>query len=95
MPFYWVMLIIAFGLLSVLTLSPIPLLVVVGLWALLQPVERPLRDEIEAAGKSPDLPPAPTSGMGCLTWVLWLFVVSAGVVMVVGLLGLVIVEGDM
>lgn len=93
MPFYWIMLFIAFGLLSVLTLSPIPLLVVAGLWALLQPVEKPLRDEIEDAGMNPDLPPAPTTGMGCITFLLWAVVVVVGGVMVVGLFGLVLIEG--
>jgi len=92
MPWYWALLFISFGLLSLLTLSPIPLLVAAGLWALVQPVEQPLRDEIEAAGLNPDLPPQPTRGMGCLTFGLWVVVAVVGALMVVGLFLLVLEE---
>lgn len=90
MPFYWIFLFVTFGLLSLLTLSIIPLLVVVGLWALCQPVEQPLRDEIMEAGLNPDAPPPPTSLSGCMALLVWVLVVIAGVLLVVGLSGLLL-----
>jgi hypothetical protein len=77
--FYPLFLIVA-GLISIAVLNPIPIVAALILMAIGRTVEAPLVAEVEAAGGNPDLP-QPTSGAGCLAFLLS--------VVVFGLLGLV------
>lgn len=47
---FWLMMCLTFGLVSVATLSPIPLIIVFVVWVLSRPFEKPLVDEVIRTG---------------------------------------------
>jgi hypothetical protein len=89
--FWWIVNAIG-GALSVGTLNPAPLLVTVVLSVVCRSVEKPLREQVQAAGRNPDMPPPPTSAMGCVGCTLW-FVVMGLVVLFLAGVCLAVLEG--
>jgi hypothetical protein len=90
---FWLMMCLTFGLVSVATLSPIPLVIVFVAWLLSRPFEKPLIDEVIRTGGNPDSIPNPTKdGYSCLAFIIWLIIFgSMGLVSIAVLLA--IVEG--
>lgn len=83
----------ATGGLSILALNPIPIVACGVLWALAQPVERPLRETIKEAGRNPDMPPPPTSGVGCLAFLVWCLAMGGVVLLCLGVVGVILTGG--
>ena len=90
---FWLLLTFVFGLLSIVTLSPIPLLIVFVVWLLSRPIERPLVDEVIRTGGNPDAIPNPTAGRyGCMAFIVWVLIFGSLAIVGAGLL-LAILEG--
>jgi hypothetical protein len=71
---FWLMMFLTFGLLSIATLSPIPLVIVVVVWVVSRPIEKPFVDEVIRTGGDPNAIPNPLSnGYGCQAFILWVF----------------------
>ena len=87
------MLTLTFGLISIVTFSPVPLAIVFVVWLVSRPIERPLVDEVIRTGGNPDAIPNPTKGgYGCASFIIWVLIFgSMGLVCVAALLA--IVEG--
>ena len=90
---FWLMLTLTFGLISVATLSPIPLLIVFVAWLVSRPIEGPLIAEVERTGGNADAIPNPTKGgYGCAAFIIWVLIFgSMGLVSIAVLMA--IVEG--
>lgn len=88
---WWLLVIVAFGGVSIMTWSPIPVgLAVVG-WLIAQIFERPLRAEVAAAGRNPELPPAPTTPTNVLTFLLWAICWVALLLLLLGVFGVALI----
>ena len=90
---FWLMLTLTFGLISIVTFSPIPLAIVFVVWLVSRPIERPLVDEVIRTGGNPDIIPNPTKGgYGCAAFIIWVLIFgSMGLVSIAVLMA--IVEG--
>ena len=90
---FWLMMCLTFGLISIATLSPIPLLIVFVVWLVSRPIEGPLVNEVIRTGGNPDAIPNPTKdGYGCASFIIWVLIFgSMGLVSVAVLMA--IVEG--
>lgn len=87
------MLTLTFGLISVATLSPIPLLIVFVAWLLSRPFEAPLVAEVIRTGGNPDAIPNPTKdGYGCVSFIIWVLIFGSMALVSVAVL-MAIVEG--
>lgn len=90
---FWVLMFLTFTLISIATLNPIPFLLILAAWIIAIPFERPLYADIRAAGRNPDLPPPPTSFVGCQGCVLWFVVLGLALLLLAGTVGAVL-EGS-
>ena len=91
---FWLMMCLTFGLISIATLSPIPLLIVFVVWLVSRPIEGPLVNEVIRTGGNPNGIPNPTQGggYGCASFIIWVLIFgSMGLVSVAVLMA--IVEG--
>ena len=90
---FWLMATLTFGLISIVTLSPIPLVIVFVTWIVSRPIEKPFVDEVVRTGGNPDSIPNPTAGRyGCAAFIVWVFLFgSMGLVAIAMLMA--IVEG--
>ncbi len=77
---FWAIVVIVFALLSIATLNPLPVILAIVMVVLGSRAEAPLVAEVKASGGNPDLP-KPTSGPGCVAFLL--------AVILFGFLGLV------
>lgn len=68
---WWMAMFITFALVSVMVVNPIPVIAVAVAWLVGQVLERPHIETVEAAGRNPELPPTPTSGAGCMGFLVW------------------------
>jgi hypothetical protein len=66
---FWPLMLIVAALLSIAVLNPIPIVAAIVLMAIGRTAEAPFVAEVKAAGRNPDLP-RPTSGPGCVAFVL-------------------------
>jgi len=83
---------LTFGLVSIVTLSPIPLVIVFVTWLLSRPFEVPLIAEVERTGGNADAIPNPTAGRyGCAAFIVWVLVF--GSMAIVALAALVAIVG--
>lgn len=83
---------LTFGLISIVTLSPIPLVIVLVTWLLSRPFEAPLVAEVERTGGSVDAIPNPVKGRyGCAAFIVWVLVF--GSMAIVALAALVAIVG--
>jgi hypothetical protein len=90
---FWILMFGSFALISVMVVNPIPIVAVAVAWLVAQPFERPLRNEIIAAGGNPEAPPSPTSPTGCLAFILYVLVMGAAILLFIGIVGVAITEG--
>ena len=90
---FWILLFVATGGLSILAINPIPIIACAVLWAIAQPVEQPLKATIREAGRNPDMPPPPTSGTGCLAFLLWCVAMGGVVLLCIGVVGVILTGG--
>ena len=74
MNWFWWLIFASFGIISVGTLNPVPILIPLVMWILTRPIENNLRAQVEAGGLNPDLPPLPTNPTRACSCVLWLIV---------------------
>ena len=72
---FWLMVYLTFGLISIVTFSPIPLAIVFVVWLLSRPFEAPLIAEVERTGGNADAIPNPTKGgYGCAAFIIWVLI---------------------
>ena len=90
---FWLMMYLTFGLISVATLSPIPIGIVFVVWLLSRPFERPLVAEVVRTGGNPDSIPNPTKdGYGCASFIIWVLIFGSMALVSIAVL-MAIVEG--
>jgi hypothetical protein len=90
---FWSMAYLTFGLLSIATVSPIPLAIVFVVWLFSRPLEAPLVAEVERTGGNADAIPNPTTGgYGCAAFIVWVLVFGSMAIVSLAFL-LAIVEG--
>ena len=90
---FWILMFGSFATLSVMVINPLPIVAVTVAWLIAQPLERPLRDEIVAAGGHPDMPPSPSSPTGCGALLVYVLVMGAALLLFIGVVGVAITEG--
>ena len=90
---FWLMLTLTFGLISIVTFSPIPLAIVFVVWLLSRPFEAPLIAEVERTGGNADAIPNPTKGgYGCAAFIIWVLIFGSMAIVSLAVL-MAIVEG--
>lgn len=90
---FWLMMWITFTLISIATLSPIPLVIVFVVWVVGRIIEKPFVDEVIATGGDPNGIPNPLSnGYGCQAFILWVLLFGSMGLFALGAL-MAILEG--
>lgn len=84
---FWALMFFLTAAISILFVSPVPLLGCLVIWGFARPFEEPQEAIIKEAGRNPALPPTPntdTGLAGCLAWLLCMGMVLLFVAAVAG-----------